>query len=141
MAAQRFAFAFAPRTRRLLALGGFRPATCEVVLDDERFAARFGRFRAVTPVTNLRDACITRGYRAIKALGPRGSFADRGATFGTTTEAGVCVRFHQPIAILAGQRMLHPGLTVTVAEPEALLEAVLTAIAAQGGHHQPDVTG
>lgn len=141
MTTQRFAFDFDPRTRGLLALGGFRPQTCEVVLDEDRFTARFGRFRAVTPTTNLRDACITRGYRAITALGPRASFADRGATFGTTTRAGVCIRFHEPIAILAGQRLLHPGLTVTVAEPEELLDAVLTVIAAHRPGRDPDPTG
>jgi hypothetical protein len=95
-----------------------------VVLTDAGLTARFGRWRLTTPWSNVRDVQVTRGYRWYKALGPRASLADRGVTFGTNAVAGTCVCFHQPVPALVGDRMPHPGLTVTVAEPEALAAAV-----------------
>lgn len=129
MSTHRSAFDFDPRFRPLLAALGIREDNSEVLLDDERFLARFGRWEACTSPANLADVTITRGYRWYRAIGPRGSFADRGASFGSNTRAGVCVRFHAPIPVLFGQRILHPGLTVTVADPEALaaeIEARIT---------------
>lgn len=124
MPEQRFPFAFEPRFERFLALLGIRPANSEVVLTDTEFTARFGRFRARTPVENLKDVQVTHDYRWFKAIGPRGSAADRGATFGTNTRAGVCVCFHEPIAALFGKWQRHPALTVTVADPGALVTAI-----------------
>jgi hypothetical protein len=126
---ERFAFRFDRRFAPLLALGGIRPATCEVVLDDAGLTARYGRWRLATSWSNVRDVQVTRGYRWFRAIGPRGSFADRGATFGTNAEAGACIRFHTPVPALFGDRMLHPGLTVTVAEPEALAAAITRRLA------------
>ncbi len=57
------------------------------------------------------------------AGGPHLSFADRGATFATSTEGGVCIRFHRPVrALLPFGPLRHPALTVTVAEPDRLVE-------------------
>lgn len=67
---------------------------------------------------------ISREYRWFRAIGPRGSSADRGATFGTNAEAGACVRFHAPVPALFGERVPHPALTVTVEDPEALAAAI-----------------
>jgi hypothetical protein len=135
MATERFVFEFEfdPRFRRLLALLGIRPSNSEVVLTDSTFSARFGRLRARTPVSNLKDVRITRDYRWFKAIGPRGSAADRGATFGTNTRAGVCVCFHQPITALPGNRQGHPALTVTVADPERLAAAIQRRIDGRPG--------
>jgi len=115
-----FSFAFDPRFRPLLAMLGIRPGNSEVVVDDERFLARFGRWEARTSLTNLAEVSIARDYRWYRAIGPRASVADRGVSFGSNAQAGVCVRFHTPIPVLFGQRVRHPGLTVTVADPEAL---------------------
>ncbi len=128
MTSQRFTFAFEPRFRRLLGVIGVRPDTAWVTIDDTWFTARFGRFRVRTPVANLADVMITRDYRWYTAIGPRGSFADRGATFGTTTRAGVCVCFHEPVTALAGRLVRHPGLTLTVEDPEALAAAIQARI-------------
>ena len=133
MTEQRFAFAFDPRFRRVLAVLGVRPSTSWVVIDDDHFEARFGRWRVRTPVTNLSDVTITRNYQAIKAIGPRGSFADRGVTFGSSTRGGVCVCFHDPVTALAGRLVRHPGLTVTVDDLEGLADAVRSRIDAVGG--------
>ena len=120
MVEERFPFAFQRGFRRSLRLLGVTEGTAEVVLTDDEFIARFGRFTARTPLANITQVQITGPYRWWKVIGPRGSLADRGATFGTTTRAGVCVGFATPITALAGRRMLHPGLTVTVADPDAL---------------------
>lgn len=132
MTPQRFTFAFEPRFRRLLAVLGVRPDTAWVRLDDEWLTVRFGPFRVRTPVTNLADVMITRDYRWYRAIGPRGSLADRGATFGTSTAAGVCVCFHEPVTALAGRLVRHPGLTLTVEDPEGLAAAIKERIEAEG---------
>lgn len=122
---QRFAFDFDPRFKVLLGLLGIRPGNSEVVLDDTHFDARFGPWHLRTPITNLKDVQVSRGYRWFKAIGPRGSAADQGCTFGSNAVAGTCVCFHEPVpALLPGDRLPHPGLTVTVADVEGLAEAV-----------------
>jgi hypothetical protein len=121
---ERFAFAFDRRFAPVLALLGVRPSSCEVVLDDDTFEARYGHWRIRTPLSNIRCVQVTRDYRWFKAIGPRGSFADRGATFGTNARAGTCVCFREPLPGLAGKHMLHLALTVTVADPEALADAI-----------------
>jgi hypothetical protein len=50
---------------------------------------------------------------------------DRGLTFGTTTEGGVCLTFDQPVTGLDPLGVLrHPGLTVTVDDVEGFVTAV-----------------
>jgi hypothetical protein len=117
-----FAFEFDP-TFRLVLLGlGVTPGSSGVTLDDETFDARFGPFRLRTPVSNLKDVQITRDYRWYRAIGPRVSRTDLGATFGTNTGGGVCVCFHKPVKALFGVK--HPGLTVTVGDLDGLAAAI-----------------
>ncbi len=122
-------FSFAPKYQPLLALGGFRPDNSWVRTDDEGFHAKFGHLTVDTPWSNVKDVRITRDYTAVKAIGPRGSFKDRGATFGTNTRAGVCVCFHDGVTALAGPLLRHPGLTVTVADVEGLEAEVRSRLA------------
>lgn len=124
MTVERFGFAFERPFVPLLAVLGVRRSRAAVVLDDTHLRTRFGPFRLETPLTNLRSVQITRGYRWWKAIGPRGSAADRGATFGTNARAGACICFHEPVPALFGARMPHPALTVTVTDPEALAAAI-----------------
>jgi hypothetical protein len=126
---ERFDFAFDRRFAPLLALLGIRPDTAEVVLTDTELTARFGRLRLATPWSNVRSVEVTRGYRWFKAIGPRASLADRGATFGSNGEAGTCICFHTPVPALAGERLPHPGLTVTVADPDALAATIRRRLA------------
>lgn len=96
-----------------------------VELDRELFRVRFGPWTLTTPVRNLAGAQLTGPFSAPKVIGPHLSIADRGATFGTNTERGVCVRFHRPVAGLDPLGILrHPGVTVTVRDPEGLAAAV-----------------
>lgn len=120
-----FEFDFDRRFRPLLAVIGIRPATSEVVVSDRLLDARFGPFRLQTPRENVSDVCVTGPYVPIKAIGPRGSRVDGGATFGTNADRGVCIRFHEPVGALFGRnRLRHPGLTVTVADIDGLVEAL-----------------
>ncbi len=123
---ERFDFSFDPRFVPFLFGLGVTPRTAFVVLTaHDRLLARFGPWRVLTPLENVREICVTGPYRWWKAIGPRGSMVDRGATFGTTTAAGVCVLFHDPVPALDPFRVLHhPGLTVTVADPPTFAEAL-----------------
>ena len=116
---EQFEFAFDPRFRPLLALIGVTPGTAHVTLTPDRLVARFGPWTCETSISNVRDVCLMGPYRWFKAIGPRGSFVDRGLTFGTTTRGGVCVLLREPVAGLAlvGPPR-HPGITLTLAEPE-----------------------
>jgi hypothetical protein len=113
---EEFAFAFDSRFRRPLALAGVRPSRASVRLTaDDRLVVRFGPWRLETPIANVCDVVQTRDYRWFKAIGARGSFADRGVTFGTNTERGACTCFLEPVpALLPGHLLRHPGMTVTL---------------------------
>jgi hypothetical protein len=120
-----FPFDFDPRYRRVLWVLGVTPASAWVMLGDGRFEARFGPWRLRTNVENLACTTITGPYRPFRGIGPRISLADRGLSFGSTTTRGVCILFHEPVP---GPETLglvkHPGLTVTVADPDGLVAAI-----------------
>lgn len=89
---------------------------------------RFGPWRVRTPMVNVRRAEVTGPFRFWTALGPRLSLVDRGLTFGTSTAAGVCIRFDRPVPGLDPfGRLRHPALTVTVADPAGLARALSPA--------------
>ncbi|SFQ63984.1 hypothetical protein SAMN05421810_11197 [Amycolatopsis arida] len=116
-----FRFAFDPRFASVLRLAGVRPDNCYVAVEGAELVARFGRWLVRTPRANVRDARVTGPYSALRAVGVRLSLADRGLTFGTNADAGVCVEFGEPVRGGDPFGLLrHPALTVTVAEPEAL---------------------
>ncbi len=118
-----YRFAFSPLGRALLRPLGVGPDSCEVRVEQDTLDVRFGRWRLKTPLANVRAVEVTGPYQAWKALGPRLSLADRGLTFGTNTTAGVCIRFDQPVPGLEPTgRLRHPGLTVTVHDPQLLAD-------------------
>lgn len=113
---------------RLLTLLGVRPETDGVRIDGERLTATFGPWRLATPLTNIAGAEVGGPYAAWKVVGARLSLGDRGLTFGSSARAGVCIRFHDPVPGIEPFGILrHPGLTVTVAEPERLVARVRAA--------------
>jgi hypothetical protein len=121
----RFEFGFDPRYRLVLRLLTITPARSWVEIDDETFEARFGPWRLRTTVDNISCAEITGPYRALRAIGPHISLVDRGLSFGTRTEGGVCVLFHEAVRSRATLGIIrHPGLTVTVADPDGLVTAI-----------------
>jgi hypothetical protein len=120
-AAERFEFAFDRRLARPLSVLGIRPDTCHLMLGSSRLEVRFGPWTVRTPLDNVAGAEITGPFSAWKVIGARMSVADRGLTFGTSTEQGVCIRFHRPVRGLEPTGLLrHPGLTLTVADPSTV---------------------
>lgn len=120
-----FPFRFDRRFVMPLAMLGVLPATTWVRVDDRHLAARYGPWHLRTPLDNIGDLQVTRDYRWFRAIGPRGSLADGGATFGTNTRAGLCICFRERVGILLGPRLwLHPSLTVTVADVDGLEQAL-----------------
>ncbi len=122
---EQFEFEFDPRFRPFLAVLGVTPSTAHVTLTADRLVARFGPWTCETPIGNVRDVCPTGPYQWYKCIGPRGSFVDRGLTFGTTTSGGVCVLLREPVPGLAPVGPLrHPGITLTLAEPERFVSSL-----------------
>lgn len=109
----------------LLPLGVTATSGAHVDLDADRLLVRFGPWTLSTPVRNLAGAQVMGPFSAPKVIGPHLSFADCGATFGTNTRRGVCIRFHRPVPGLEPLGALrHPAVTVTVQDPDLLAAAV-----------------
>ena len=116
----RFALAY-----RLAALPfGVSPGSARVLVDDQTFAVDFGRWRLRSPLSNVVGVEITGPFSFVKTAGPAHlSFTDRGVTFATNGDRGVCVRFREPVpGIEPTGRLRHPGATVTVADVDGLAE-------------------
>lgn len=129
----RFAFAFDDRYRWPLSLLGIHPGTCAVTVTEQGVRARFGPWELVTDLANLAGAELSGPYAALKVIGPRISLADRGLTFGSNTRQGVCLSFHRPVH--GGEPIglvRHRGLTVTVADPAALIRRLQPYITKKG---------
>jgi hypothetical protein len=126
----RFPFAFSPAYRVASAPFGVRPGNCVVVVDREAgtLTARYGPWHVETTLGNVAGAQQTGPYGVVKTIGPAHlSFADRGLTFASNRDRGVCISFREPVrGIEPTGRLRHPGLTVTVADCAALV-AALTA--------------
>ncbi|MGI9644368.1 MAG: hypothetical protein ACR2O6_03560 [Ilumatobacteraceae bacterium] len=91
--------------------------------DEATFVATYGRKRIETPLSNIDHTEVTGDHRWYTAVGVRLSFADDGLTFGTNHGAGLCVAFVERIPKVIGFRD-HSALWVSVAEPDALAEAL-----------------
>jgi hypothetical protein len=116
-----YRFSFCPGVRLPLALLGIRPATSRIVIDGETLDVRFGPWRVRTPLSNVVAVEQPGPLSPWRALGVRLSLADRGLTFGSDPLGGVCIRFAEPVRGIDPVGMVrHPGLTVTVEEPELL---------------------
>ena len=121
---QFFPYAVDMRFALMWAPFGVRPSKDGVTTtDDGRLTATFGFLRLETALDNVDGAHITRGYRWWTAVGARGSLADDGLTFGTNTEAGVCVHFRDKVPSLLRRRG-HSALTVTVVDLDGLVRAL-----------------
>lgn len=105
---------------------GARGRRAEVELDDDELRVRFGAFRLSTPRANVCEVELGGPYHWWRVAGPvRVSVADRGLTFASTAREGACLAFRQPVACRPWSRQRrHPAVTVTVADPAGLAEAV-----------------
>jgi hypothetical protein len=122
----RFPFRFDPAYRRLARLFGVTPARAWVDLGEEELEARYGPWRLRTPTSNIADAEVTGPYSFFKTAGPaRLGITDRGLTFASNRDRGVCITFHSPVpGIDPFGRIRHPDLTVTVLDVDGLMQAL-----------------
>ncbi len=97
-----------------------------VEVSDEALTIRFGPWMMTTPLSNIAAIQESGPYAMWKVIGPpRVSFADRGITFATNHDRGVCISFFEPIpGVEPTGRVLHPGVTVTVSDPGGLVAAL-----------------
>ncbi|HEY6566830.1 MAG TPA: hypothetical protein VI341_04845 [Actinomycetota bacterium] len=130
---KRFEFRFDPRYRRILWLLGITPSRSWVVIDRGWLDARFGLWRLRTPLVNIECTEVSGPYVAHRAIGPHVSMVDRGLSFGSNIERGVCLRFHEPVTTPTTLSVIHhPGLTVTVDDIDALVAAIGRGLDAAG---------
>ncbi|MGN6797762.1 MAG: hypothetical protein ACTHKS_06395 [Gaiellaceae bacterium] len=124
MTSVRFPFRFDPSYQRLAKLFGVTPDRAWVDVGADDLVARFGRWHVRTPLSNITGVAVTGPYAFLKTAGPaRLSITDRGLTFATNGDRGVCISFHSPITgIDRSGRIRHPELTVTVLDIEGLLQ-------------------
>ena len=93
------------------------------VCEDGRLVATFGRKRVETTLDNVDHTEVSGPHRWYTAVGLRLSFADDGLTMGTNHLSGLCIGFVEKIPKVIGFRD-HSALWVSVADPEALAEAL-----------------
>ena len=126
MGAQRFPIRLGARSRpflRLFGVGG--PQDAWVELDDGGLEARFGRFHALTPLSNVARWRIEGPWRWLTAIGVRMSIRHRDITFGGSPHGGVRLDFVERVRVA---RFKVPALYVTVDD----LEGFAAALAARG---------
>jgi hypothetical protein len=122
----RFDFRFSTPYRLAALPFGVTPSTCEIRVGAGRLFVRFGPWRVETALDNVVDVSVTGPYRFVKTAGPAHlSLADRGLTFATNGDRGVCLTMREPIRGIDPFGLLrHPNLTVTVADCDGLADAV-----------------
>ena len=122
----RFPFCFDLTYRRLARLFGVTPERAWVELSEGELEARYGPWRVRTRRSNIADAEVTGPYAFLKTAGPaRLGITDRGLTFASNGDRGVCITFHSPVpGIERSGRIRHPELTVTVRDVDGLIEAL-----------------
>jgi hypothetical protein len=126
---QRFRFDFDPRYERAAHAFGIRPGNAWVEVGDGLLEARYGRWRVHTGLENVSSARITGPYRFIKTAGPpRLGITDLGLTFASNGRRGVLICFRRRVAGIDRLGIVRHGeLTVTVAEPEELVDVLQVA--------------
>jgi hypothetical protein len=131
-AGRRFAFAWEPRYRLAGLPFGVTPGRAWVEVSDAEVTVRYGWWTLTSPLSNISDVEVSGPYAFVKTAGPPHlSFSDRGISFATTSERGLCVSFHDPVpGIDPARRIKHPGATLTVADVPGLARALGRPLAA-----------
>ena len=121
-----FPFLFTPLHRALALPFGVTPANARVEVDDGQLTARYGLWSLRTPLSNVAGTEITGPYSTLKTVGPAHlSVADKGLTFSSNAQRGLCISFRDPVPGLEPTgRLRHPALTVTVADVDGLAAAL-----------------
>ncbi|MEO6700742.1 MAG: hypothetical protein ABI140_14255 [Jatrophihabitantaceae bacterium] len=115
---QHFAFRFAPSYRLAALPYGITEHTTSITVTADELRVRFGLWRVCTPLANIGLLRITGPYAYLKTAGPaRLGFTDRGLTFATNGDRGVCLEFDEPITGMDPLGLIrHPNLTLTPAD-------------------------
>lgn len=102
------------------------PDRAWVELGEGELSARYGPWRVRTPLSNISDVVVTGPYSFLKTVGPaRLAVTDRGLTFASNGDRGVCLSFHSPVTGIDRRgRIRHPELTVTVLDVEGFVAAL-----------------
>ena len=113
-----FRFDIGERLRPWSRLFFVHPEAWSARIEHGQLSVLFGRWSLPTPVSNIADVTVTGPYTWWKVAGPAHlSIADRGVTFATTDERGVCISLLVPVAgIEPSGVVIHPNLTATVAD-------------------------
>ncbi|HEY7694274.1 MAG TPA: hypothetical protein VH816_18210 [Gaiellaceae bacterium] len=79
-----------------------------------------------TSTSNVARVEVTGPYAFLKTAGfARLGITDRGLTFASNGDRGVCITFHSPVpGIDPFGRIRHPELTVTVLDVDGLMKAL-----------------
>ena len=125
----RFAFGFEPLLRPFAALATVLPGNAHVDVGEEQVVIRFGMWGMAFPRAEVVDVEATGDFWLPKVAGPpHVSLADRGVTFATNRERGLCIRFRRPQRGIDPLGLIrHPGATVTVDDIEGLTHALRRA--------------
>lgn len=123
---QVFAFRFQPAYALAGLPFGVTARTTRAAVTDDSFVVRFGPWHLSTPLANIVSTDITGPYRFHRTAGPAHlSLSDHGVTFATNGRRGLCIVLDEPVkGISPWGGPYHPSVTVTVAEPEALQDAL-----------------
>jgi hypothetical protein len=120
-----FPFRFESKYRPLLRGFGVTPKTARITVENGELSVRFGPWRLRTPLSNIKSIERSGPYKAYRAIGVRGSLADSGVTFATTTERGLCVLFKERVSgLLPFGLRKHEGMTVTPEDIDGLEQAL-----------------
>lgn len=119
-----FPFAFDPIFLVPGAVVGVTPWTARVTVDATYLRVRFGPWSMTVELDNVAGTEVTGPFQLWKVIGPPHlSLADGGITFGTNARRGVCIELRESAPGIEPTGLLrHRGLTLTVADPEALVE-------------------
>jgi hypothetical protein len=122
----RFPFRFDRAYQRFARPFGVTPERAWVDLSGDEFEARYGPWYIRTPLRNIASAEVTGPYSFLKTAGPaRLGITDRGLTFASNGDRGVCITFHTPVrGIDRSGRIRHRELTVTVLDVDGLMGAL-----------------
>lgn len=122
MAPRRFPIRLGSRSRPLLRFFGVRGQDdAWADLGDDGLEARFGGFRAATPLSNIASWRIEGPWLWITAIGVRRSWRHGDLTFGGSPRGGVRVDFKDPVRIGPFDA---PALYVTVDDLDGLAAAL-----------------
>ena len=123
---EHYAFRFEPVMLALAAPLGVLPPTTDVEVGDD-VLIRFGPWKMRFPRADVTGVEETTDYALLRVAGPPHlSLKDRGITFATNRQRGLCIQLARPHKGIEPFGLLrHPGVTVTVEDIDGLAEHLL----------------